>query len=201
MRRYTKCNTFSYTLTATWWGIIFYIRCIRLRVRHGLHYLHVGKLLHGREAREIEPGHVLPVFMVISLILQVSEGGATQSVKLQSVLLPILICHNINIWRNETQIDPCHTRHRCATVGVKSLLAYRPSVDTLWWSDWKCNEIQYSVWKKFTNATMRNWYAFCWAMYLCSLLCLEFVPAHHCATLECELFYFVCLVTWYGSKC
>lgn len=61
------------------------------------HYLHVGKLLHGRKAREVEPRHVLPVFVVISLVLQVPEGGTTQSVKLQSILLPSWTCYNIDI--------------------------------------------------------------------------------------------------------
>ncbi len=67
------------------------------------HYLHVGKLLHGRKARQVEPGHVLPVFVVISLVLQVPEGGATQSVKLQSVLLLVWTCHDIYIYRRSTQ--------------------------------------------------------------------------------------------------
>lgn len=71
------------------------------------HYLHVGKLLHGREAREVEPGHVLPVFVVISLILQVPEGGTTQSVKLQSILLIVWTCHNIYIYRRRTQTNIC----------------------------------------------------------------------------------------------
>lgn len=61
--------------------------------------LHVCKLLHGRQAGEVKPGHVLSVFVVISFILQVPEGGAAQSVKLQCVLLPIWICNNIDIYR------------------------------------------------------------------------------------------------------
>lgn len=43
--------------------ILFYITC------ESGYYLHVGKLLHGREAGEVEPGHVLPVLVVISLVL------------------------------------------------------------------------------------------------------------------------------------
>lgn len=64
------------------------------------HYLHVGKLLHGRKAREVQPGHVLSVFVVIPLVLQVPEGGATQSVKLQSVLLPVWTCNDVYIYRS-----------------------------------------------------------------------------------------------------
>lgn len=62
-------------------------------------YLHIGKLLHGRKARQVEPGHVLPVFVIISLVLQISEGGATQPVKFQRILLPIWTCNNIDVYR------------------------------------------------------------------------------------------------------
>lgn len=87
------CTSYELLLTFS-----FYLN--KLHVFSDLfHYFHVGKLLHGRKAREVEPGHVLPVFVVISLVLQVPEGGATQSVKLQSILLPVWTCHNIDIYR------------------------------------------------------------------------------------------------------
>lgn len=76
--------------------------CTNLPARHTsdwCFYLHVGKLLHGRKTRQVEPGHVPPVLVIISLILQISEGGATQSVKFQSILLPIWTCNNIDVYR------------------------------------------------------------------------------------------------------
>ena len=70
-------------------------------------YLHVGKLLHGRKTREVEPGHVLPVLVVISLVLQVPEGGTTQSVKLQGVLLVVRTRHNVYIYEKGAQTNIC----------------------------------------------------------------------------------------------
>lgn len=67
-------------------------------------YLHVGKLLHRRKTRQVEPGHVLPVFVIISFVLQISEGGTTQSVKFQSILLPIWTCNNIDIYGGKKAI-------------------------------------------------------------------------------------------------
>ena len=62
-------------------------------------YLHVGILLGGREAREVEPRHVLPSFVVVSLVLQVPKGGATESVQLQSVLVSLWTGHDVDIYR------------------------------------------------------------------------------------------------------
>lgn len=45
-------------------------------------YLHIGKFFHGRETGQIKPRHVVPVFMVITLVFQISKGGSSQSVKL-----------------------------------------------------------------------------------------------------------------------
>lgn len=70
---------------------------------HLVHYLHVGKLLHGREAGEIEPGHVLPVFVVISLVLQIPERCTPQPVQLQSILLSAWTRHNIYIYMQGEQ--------------------------------------------------------------------------------------------------
>lgn len=70
---------------------------------HLVHYLHVGKLLHGREAGEIEPGHVLPMFVIISLVLQIPERCTPQPVQLQSILLSAWTRHNIYIYMQGEQ--------------------------------------------------------------------------------------------------
>lgn len=88
------------------------------------HYLHVGKLLHGRETREVEPRHVLSVFVVISLVLQVPEGCSAQSVKLQSVLLSIWTCHNIDIysrWTNRKNVS-MFPKQQIVTTGIMTTI-------------------------------------------------------------------------------
>lgn len=81
----------------------FYHTCPEQTLTHLVHYLHVGKLLHGREAGEIEPGHVLPVFVVISLVLQIPERCTPQPVQLQSILLSAWTRHNIYIYMQGEQ--------------------------------------------------------------------------------------------------
>lgn len=60
-------------------------------------YFHVGIFFHGREPGKVEPGHILPVLVVISFVFQVSERRSTQSMKLHGILLPIWTRHDINI--------------------------------------------------------------------------------------------------------
>lgn len=42
-------------------------------------YLHVGILLHGRETGEVDPGGVLSVAMVVSLLLQLTKRCSSES--------------------------------------------------------------------------------------------------------------------------
>ena len=61
-------------------------------------HLHVGELLHGGEAGEVQPGDVLPVLVVIPLVLEVPEGRSPQSVQLHGVLLPLRTGDDVNIY-------------------------------------------------------------------------------------------------------
>ena len=61
-------------------------------------HLHVGVLLHGGEAGEVEPGDVLPVLVVIPLVLDVPEGRSAQSVELHGVLFSFRIGDDVNIY-------------------------------------------------------------------------------------------------------
>lgn len=61
-------------------------------------YFHVGVFLHGGEPGQVEPRHVASVFVVITFILQVPERCSSESVELQSKLLPFFIGYDINVW-------------------------------------------------------------------------------------------------------
>lgn len=62
-------------------------------------YFHVGIFLHGGEAGQVEPGHFVSVFMVITFIPQVPERRSSESVELQSKLRPVFIGYDVNIWK------------------------------------------------------------------------------------------------------
>lgn len=60
-------------------------------------YLHVGKLLHCCYPGQVQPGHFVPVLVVVTLVFQVAEGGSTQPVQFQCKLLLLFVGNNINI--------------------------------------------------------------------------------------------------------
>ena len=82
-------------------------------------HLHVGELLHGGEAGEVEPGDVFPVLVVIPLVLEVPEGRSPQSVELQGVLLPLRAGDDVNIYEGMGgEVISRSSKQCCQTVSV-----------------------------------------------------------------------------------
>ena len=59
--------------------------------------LHVGKLFGGRDPRQIQPAHLLPLLVVVPFLANLSETSPTKAVQLQTQLLALLVGHDVDV--------------------------------------------------------------------------------------------------------
>ena len=71
------------------------------RLGHGkavvVQRLHVGVLLHGGEARQVDPAGRLAVLDVVALVLDLAEGGAAEPMQLDDALLVGLVRGDVDV--------------------------------------------------------------------------------------------------------